>query len=1004
MSKSVVVPGLDVFQNLSAEELVEKRREKLQHLVLWRKLNDGQLYQVTVKDVEELFAIFDVEGFGEISLEELMEIKKVKGLVLSAEDVQALGRDADKDGSGLVSVNELYKALTQGEVAYNLIKKSINEESFISQMGDGECLIDDLIEFMRHEYETNSDLWSLPQTLLLFAVFQYCSASHVPMRFGWETARNYAARGTAGFYRLEWIFDNMSLFDYLKTSFLDQHVEQDLDLYTPGRYFGRSQIVGGMRFRRSYTEPQNCSVSQAMQRVYYPFPLRGLKCYKLGAEQFEDRYLLYHERRSWLTAQLDEMSREYWLDDNTTELSIDSVLMNPNTGTYTFEQLEVRFETNGFLRHIQYAETFLVEPYKEWTDGIGDVIFIVVLMRIMYGELKELLPALSTGLDGIANYLAFWNMVDWLVIIWGLLCAGLWLITCMQIGSLIPVLAELPLQSLDDAVYANRSYLHPWEVEAVLPRNELTAQLGSMFNAVEAAAIWHQSVRVVCVTYLFVLMMKFFKSFKANALLNVVISTLAGSVKDVSHFAIVFLTIFLCYAWGAHVFFGWSIEGASSVLGSVFWRWSSGVGMGDMEDLSTTGRAIGYIYTLSYEFLVLNLLLGILFGLIFEAYGRTKQKAGNAESLIMQVRKSVAETRKKKDFLDEYYMICELEDDQPAHPGEIVTVRTLCEAFRKDGFTKEYIITQVRAREFSKVSEVEVRLVDALKLVALMRTASLRAILRTEAILNQLKAESQRPQELRFRCIMAGYDPDEPEEMKEFIHASQMEELDDDQPMLPNVPVPAQVHAPQESKVSVNSRTFSADVPASKEVNEQERAAQEEATLKVQQLLLKAATLSNTARSLQSQQDKSVLAVQKELEAHTVQSVELTEDVSKLDREMRGLCAKAQEGSFHLEERFRSTDLKSLQELPDRVARLADLAKASRRSVEHGKPGFGSDPLKRLEGRLGVLSQHCRTFQSQAEAQQDLTALLRRLVTELNKVSPRGIGFDEGICGQSVRK
>ena len=36
----------------------------------------------------------------------------------------------------------------------------------------------------------------------------------------------------------------------------------------------------------------------------------------------------------------------------------------------------------------------------------------------------------------------------------------------------------------------------------------------------------------------------------------------------------------------------------------------------------------------------------------------------------------------------------------------------------------------------------------------------------------RLKDESQRPQEMRYRCIMAGFDPDTPEEMQEFIRVS----------------------------------------------------------------------------------------------------------------------------------------------------------------------------------------------------------------------------------------
>ena len=39
----------------------------------------------------------------------------------------------------------------------------------------------------------------------------------------------------------------------------------------------------------------------------------------------------------------------------------------------------------------------------------------------------------------------------------------------------------------------------------------------------------------------------------------------------------------------------------------------------------------------------------------------------------------------------------------------------------------------------------------------------------------RLKAESQKPQEMRFRCIMAGFDPDAPGEMQEFLRVQALQ-------------------------------------------------------------------------------------------------------------------------------------------------------------------------------------------------------------------------------------
>lgn len=979
-------------QNLTAEELVEARREKLQHLELWKKLNAGQLYQVTRADVDELFAIFDVEGSGEISIEELMEISKVEGLVLTTDDVKALGKDADKDSSGLISAKELYKAIIQGEVAYNLVKKSINEQSFAQQLSSGECLIDDLIEWMRHEYETDSDLWSLPQTICLFAIFQYCASSKIPVRSNWRMQKNFdvAQHGT---YKLSWIFDYTSLWDWIATTFLEQHanevaewLRQDPPMYKIGRYFGRNQMLGASRFRRRYTDPIRCSRPEELQRVYYP--LVGVNCFKMGGvEMIDDRFLLYHERYSVLQQRVKEWSEEYWLDDNTTSLSIDTVYLNPALGTWTFEQLTWFFENNGFLHHVQRTETFLIDPYKEWSSAIPDVIFILILSHILYREMKELLPAIATGLDGIMNYLQPWNVVDWLTIIWGLVCVGLWFIAVLQLGSLEDVIQELPLPVYDSIVKANRTYLLPGEVNIPMAREDYYSRLAKMFETFQAVSIWHESVRLVTVFYLFILMLKFFKSFKANKRLNVVIDTLTHSLVDVSHFGIVFLTIFLCYAWAAHVFFGWNMEAASSMFGAVYWRWFSGVGPAEMEDLDLVGRVLGYTYTLSYEFLVLNLLFGILYGLVFEAYGRRRAEAGKTDSLVTQFRKSIASMRRKKDFLNEYFMICELEDeDAPAHPGEIVTVRSLCEAFATSKLTKEnaeYIITKVRDFNVTKVQEAEVGLLDALKLVARMRTISLKSIIRTEALLKQLKDESQKPQEMRYRCIMAGFDPDTPEEMQEFIRVSTLQALEDEHP-LPNVVPQA---GPQDSKHSLGSRNREHSTKeGTKDIVEDN--SKEEQIIKEKHIVSKAESLELALYKMQELHSKSVDGIREELDLYRAQSADFEGELWTVEKAVRSNCKKGQEGAAQLEERFQDANLHIVQDLPDRLLKLSEMAKASRRIVESGKAGFSSDPLKRLENRIGVLFSRCRTFLDQAEAQHDLSMLLNRMISIVAVMSP----------------
>lgn len=44
----------------------------------------------------------------------------------------------------------------------------------------------------------------------------------------------------------------------------------------------------------------------------------------------------------------------------------------------------------------------------------------------VYVNLKEVVPALMAGLDGLINYLTFWKSVEWISLLFGIGCFILW--------------------------------------------------------------------------------------------------------------------------------------------------------------------------------------------------------------------------------------------------------------------------------------------------------------------------------------------------------------------------------------------------------------------------------------------------------------------------------------------------------------------------------------------------------------------------------------------------
>eukprot|EP00440_Ansanella_granifera_P023268 gb/GFBE01025268.1/.p1 GENE.gb/GFBE01025268.1/~~gb/GFBE01025268.1/.p1 ORF type:complete len:974 (+),score=227.42 gb/GFBE01025268.1/:1-2922(+) len=957
----------DEIQNLSAEEIMQIRLDKLDELDLWEKIASGNLHKISTADVQKLFSIFDTEGCGEISLEELSEIKKVKALTLTAQDVADLCKDADKDGTGMITASQLYKALTEGEVAFNMVKKMLHTEQ-MKEFKPDECFINDLIDCVNHDYEVNSALWSLPQTVVLFTLFLTCSVAHLAMSESWKMGELHSAL-LSGYYRFGWIFDYPTLHDWMMTSFIAQHFWQDLSMYPPGRYFARNQIVGGLRLRRTFTDPTKCALPSYLTKTYYPFPILGNLCYQLGEHKFDDKFLLYHEKTDVIKERILNWTHANWLDQNSTAFSIDAIKYNPTFGTITFDQIRWDLENNGFMRQRFIQETFRTSPYENWVSVVPDALFLFLLLKVFYSELKELLPAVRMGLDGFMAYLQFWNVIDWLAIIWGFVCTGLWAIVCIMVADLPNKLSQFPSDALDSIVMSNNSYMTPEEVNIVAPHEDLYAIIGEMSDAAQSVALWHSAVRLACVLYLFILIMKFFKAFKANKRLDVVIQTLVGSLQDVTHFAIVFISIYLCYAWSGHVFFGYNNDGFSTLLKAAYYSWRGGVGMGDMEDLNNLGKFLGYVYTLSYEFLVLNLLLGILFGLIFEAYGRTCKAAGDPPTITQQVRESIKGLSDRRDYIDEWYLVCALDDeDCPAHPADLVNPRSLRQAFNKDNMSKENAEYWVkRASDYAKANhgEVTMSLLDCLKVMANMRTSGLKAIVTTERLIEKLREESRKPQEFRYTAIMSGFDPDDPKDIEELHRTNAIQEFN-------NARITAELKAGNRPLPAI-ADGFEEDE------TEIEPFVEEEELTEEKELLRKVTSVFEGVEILQENGSQLISSIRSELQHYMQESQVQEEQLSEECVDLLTRARDSEQGVSKLAECFEGADLQTIQFLPERISKLTTLAQKSRSAVETGKRGNGADILKRLEQRLSSLSNTIHDLAQQADAEHDLKQQLSKI-------------------------
>ena len=91
---------------------------------------------------------------------------------------------------------------------------------------------------------------------------------------------------------------------------------------------------------------------------------------------------------------------------------------------------------------------------------------------------------------------------------------------------------------------------------------------------------------------------------EANPRLDIVVQTINHCSVNVVHFAIVFLAIFLCYAFAGHFLLGHMHKGWDSMLGSLFMLWSTELTMEDVSTFSVPVQAVCYLWSLTYQILV----------------------------------------------------------------------------------------------------------------------------------------------------------------------------------------------------------------------------------------------------------------------------------------------------------------------------------------------------------------------------------------------------------------
>jgi len=124
--------------------------------------------------------------------------------------------------------------------------------------------------------------------------------------------------------------------------------------------------------------------------------------------------------------------------------------------------------------------------------------------------------------------------------------------------------------------------------------------------------------------------------------------------------------------------------------------------------------------------------LNMLLGLVFASYGAVNTAAGDAVTLVQQMRKAISTAHLTRSFVSLWTIIVQMEDDDyPAHPGTTVTATSLSRAFESENMTWQnaaYLISRTVQWVESETEAPVLDMDDSIRLLGQTKCTALQCL------------------------------------------------------------------------------------------------------------------------------------------------------------------------------------------------------------------------------------------------------------------------------------
>lgn len=415
-------------------------------------------------------------------------------------------------------------------------------------------------------------------------------------------------------------------------------------------------------------------------------------------------FLMENMAMSDLQERLSYLKDNRWLDSRTSHLDLKASLVSLENNLVARVNVMFHFSRKSSLDVHFRVTTLPLKVYDHWYYLIIDLSWLALLLMIFSTELKEVTYSIRKGT--LSDYLFdFWNCLDWVTIFCGFALVAGWIHTVFQVDEMFQRMKDCPRPPTQ-----------------MTEENMKTVYL--MHLDIESLGNFVMYYRLVQSAYVLIIMLRFFKAFRAQPRLALVTTTIFVAGVDLAHFMIVFCSIFLTYALAGVFLFGRRLTAFSSWPKAISKCFAIACGEFAWGEMAAEHPVTTALWFWSFELIIYFILLNMVMAIILDVYAEVRSQSAHCPPLWVQMMNG-ARSLKANGWsshtlrIDAEEKLLKAISDMPEKVSEKYLAEEIPEM--KSDHVKD-ILSAAKTLE-ARQSEEHLRLSDAIKMIAAMHSS-----------------------------------------------------------------------------------------------------------------------------------------------------------------------------------------------------------------------------------------------------------------------------------------